>query len=101
MTRTECETEPAALCMPCLFEKRKGWNKCKKRVRSGLSDEQPSESHSALFHMRGLSTPQGIPALCKVHQKTNSFSVDLKWGLYKNFAKDGNLFLVNFGLYRY
>ena len=33
MRRTECETEPAALCMPCLFEKRKGWNKCKKKGR--------------------------------------------------------------------
>ena len=33
MTRTECELEPAALCMPCLFEKGKGWNKWKKKGR--------------------------------------------------------------------
>ena len=75
MTRAE-----NALCVHhCLKSERDEIN-ASARLRSCLSDEPPSESHSALFHM---STPQGTPspALCKVHQKTNSFSADLKWGL--------------------
>ena len=68
MTRVE-----NALCGPhCLKSERDEIN-ASARLRSCLSDEPPSESHSALFHM---STPQGTPAppaLCKAHQKTTSF----------------------------
>ena len=83
LTTLECESEPAALCMSCIFEKQKRVNWLQeKRLRSGLSDQPPSESHSQLFQVRGKSAPQGRLLLrCKAHQKTNSFSADFKWGL--------------------
>ena len=59
MQNDESSVGEPTLCVPHILKREK--DASAKGLRSGLSDEQPSdsESHSALFHM---STPQGTPS---------------------------------------
>ena len=74
-----------------------------KRLGSGLSDEQPSERHSALFHMRGKSKalkPRSVQSSPKDQLIFNR----LEMGITREFCKGGiynYLLFINFGLFIY